>query len=90
MTRTTTKLAAACAAVLALTGATALSANATYLGYGNGDPGNWDLWTEQAGGPAKTQAMAVQGPVHQMHHAHHAIAKHPQTATHQAKKSTTG
>lgn len=29
----------------------AVSANAYYLGYANGDPGNWDLWTEQAGGP---------------------------------------
>jgi len=29
----------------------AASANAAYLGYGNGDPGNWDFATEQAGGP---------------------------------------
>lgn len=28
-----------------------LEANASYLGYGNGDPGNWDFWTEQHGGP---------------------------------------
>lgn len=27
------------------------SASAEYLGYGNGDPGNWDYNTEQAGGP---------------------------------------
>jgi hypothetical protein len=27
------------------------SANAEYLGYGNGDPGNWDYNTEQHGGP---------------------------------------
>lgn len=27
------------------------SAGAAYLGYGNGDPGNWDYNTEQAGGP---------------------------------------
>ncbi|HWK38682.1 MAG TPA: hypothetical protein VNR88_07180 [Hyphomicrobium sp.] len=26
-------------------------ASAAYLGYGNGDPGDWDLQTEQAGGP---------------------------------------
>jgi hypothetical protein len=26
-------------------------ASAEYLGYGNGDPGNWDYNTEQAGGP---------------------------------------
>jgi hypothetical protein len=29
----------------------AVTANASYLGYGNGDPGNWDFATEQAGGP---------------------------------------
>lgn len=27
------------------------AANAEYLGYDNGDPGNWDYNTEQAGGP---------------------------------------
>jgi hypothetical protein len=27
------------------------SASAAYLGYDNGDPGNWDYNTEQAGGP---------------------------------------
>ena len=32
-------------------GAGAASANASYLGYANGDPGNWDFATEQAGGP---------------------------------------
>jgi len=26
-------------------------ASAEYMGYGNGDPGNWDFNTEQAGGP---------------------------------------
>ena len=41
---------ASCATILALLGA-ASAANATYLGYGNGDPGNWDLATEQKGGP---------------------------------------
>ncbi len=29
----------------------AVNANAEYLGYGNGDPGNWDYNTEQHGGP---------------------------------------
>jgi hypothetical protein len=31
--------------------AIALPASAEYLGYDNGDPGNWDYNTEQAGGP---------------------------------------
>ena len=39
----------ACAALLSMGAITA--ANARYLGYGNGDPGNWDFATEQAGGP---------------------------------------
>jgi hypothetical protein len=43
--------------------ATALPASAEYLGYGNGDPGNWDFWQEQNGGKAmpsedQQQAMA--------------------------------
>jgi hypothetical protein len=41
-----------CVSALALMGATAGTANAYYLGYGNADPGNWDFWTEQRGGPA--------------------------------------
>jgi hypothetical protein len=40
----------AVAAVL-LQSAVVHPANAAYLGYGNGDPGNWDLNTEQSGGP---------------------------------------
>jgi hypothetical protein len=36
------------------------AANAEYLGYGNGDPGNWDFATEQAGGPCgKGSAQAI-------------------------------
>jgi len=31
--------------------AVAASASAEYLGYDNGDPGNWSYNTEQAGGP---------------------------------------
>lgn len=42
--------------ICALAGATMMgalsgSAGAAYLGYDNGDPGNWDYNTEQAGGP---------------------------------------
>ena len=29
-------------------------ASAEYMGYGNGDPGNWDFNTEQQGGPCGT------------------------------------
>jgi len=39
------------AAGLLLQGAITAPATAAYLGYGNGDPGNWSLNTEQAGGP---------------------------------------
>ncbi|MEO8419998.1 MAG: hypothetical protein ABI457_02285 [Hyphomicrobium sp.] len=35
-------------------------ANAEYMGYGNGDPGNWDFATEQSGGPCgKGTARAI-------------------------------
>ena len=50
MNHTLKAAAAGCAAVLLLAGGPT-AANATYLGYGNGDPGNWDLATEQKGGP---------------------------------------
>lgn len=39
------------AAGVMMQAAVATSASAAYLGYGNGDPGNWDFATEQAGGP---------------------------------------
>ena len=38
-------------AATAVLGLGAMNANAEYLGYGNGDPGNWDYNTEQHGGP---------------------------------------
>jgi hypothetical protein len=60
-------VAAGCAAVALLTGASTVAANAYYLGYGNGDPGNWGFWTEQNGGPRhKTQSHAHHTAVH--HH----------------------
>jgi hypothetical protein len=43
---------------LALATAT-VPASASYLGYGNGYPGDWDLWTEQAGGPEKLRAIEM-------------------------------
>lgn len=77
MTRSSLKtLAGAGVAALVLAGASA-PASAYYLGYGNGDPGNWDFWTEQNGGRAPTMA-----PVHTTHHApmhrhtHYAAARH--------------
>jgi hypothetical protein len=65
---------AAGAAILALSGATAMQANATYLGYGNGDPGNWDLWQEQNGG-ATTTTKPITKPMHHAsaHHQHHVV-----------------
>ena len=53
-----TLCAVAGAALIGLGGASA--ANAEYLGYGNGDPGNWDFATEQSGGPCgKGSAQAI-------------------------------
>jgi hypothetical protein len=66
MDRSLIKLAAGCATALVLMSATAVTANANYLGYGNGDPGNWDLWTEQNGGPVKK----VEAPAPRVRHAH--------------------
>ena len=38
-------------AATAVLGLGAMNASAEYMGYGNGDPGNWDYNTEQHGGP---------------------------------------
>ena len=50
-----------------------ISANAFYTGYGNGDPGGWDLWTEARGGaPAPASHHAYAGSGHEscgyLHH----------------------
>ncbi len=50
------------ASAMAVTCATAISANAYYAGYGNGDPGNWDFFTEQRGAP--TSHANHPGPTH--------------------------
>ena len=68
MNRTLRNIFASGAAILALTGATAMQANATYLGYGNGDPGNWDLWQEQHGGATTTTKPMHHASVHHQHH----------------------
>ena len=50
----------ACAGALLLSMGAVTAANAEYSGYGNGDPGNWDFATEQAGGPCgKGSARAI-------------------------------
>jgi len=50
----------ACAGAMLVGLATVSGANAEYTGYGNGDPGNWDFATEQAGGPCgKGTARAI-------------------------------
>jgi hypothetical protein len=60
-------IAAACAAALVLTGASAMQANAYYLGYGNGDPGNWDFWTEQHPNSSQTGYQST-APAPVQHH----------------------
>jgi hypothetical protein len=54
-----------------LTCAATVEANAYYLGYGNGDPGNWDFWTEQNGGPQH-------GDLGHTKHVRHVFAPHHQ------------
>lgn len=81
MTRSSMKkLAAAGVSALVIAAASA-PASAAYLGYGNGDPGNWDFWTEQNGGRAMTTPQHVRAahnaPVH--HRQHIATAKHDVT-----------
>lgn len=51
MGRSSGKVIGGFAGAVALTIATITGAHAEYLGYDNGDPGNWDFATEQAGGP---------------------------------------
>lgn len=38
------------------------SASAEYLGYDNGDPGNWDYNAEQAGGPCNLPGQRALDP----------------------------
>ena len=76
MNRTLRNIFATGVTVLTLTGATAMQANAAYMGYGNGDPGNWDFWQEQRGGATAPGATATTKPTHHAsaHHQHH-VAK---------------
>jgi hypothetical protein len=59
------------AAAVLLMGLASGAANASYLGYGNGDPGDWDFWTEQHGGPVHK----AKGHVRHAHRQHAAPAK---------------
>lgn len=59
MTCALTKIAAGCASVVMLMGATAASASASYLGYANGDPANWDFYMEQHNGVAAPDESAM-------------------------------
>lgn len=62
------KIAVRGAAAAMMISATVLPASASYLGYGNGDPGNWDLWQEQNGGKPVPDDTAV---YYNQHHRHH-------------------
>ncbi len=63
-------VAAGCAGVALLMGASAGAANAYYLGYGNGDPGNWSFYQEQHPHHAKAHNLHRTA----MHH-HYASAQ---------------
>lgn len=72
MSSITTNIVAAGAAAL-LWSATSGSANAAYLGYSNGDPGNWDFYQEQHNGalpPSESAAAPVAPYARPRHHAH--------------------
>lgn len=75
MKRALTNIAAGCASAALLMGATALSANAYYLGYGNGDPGGWDFWAEQHNGQTPAAQPAYSANHHHTAHIHHAAVR---------------
>jgi hypothetical protein len=60
----TTKHILAGGAAFLIWGATSFAASANYLGYANGDPGNWDFYQEQHNGasPPTTPAVAAPNP----------------------------
>jgi carbohydrate-selective porin OprB len=53
-------VAAGSLAAALLMGASSLAANASYLGYGNGDPGNWSFYQEQHPHLTKMSTAKVQ------------------------------
>lgn len=60
-------IAAASAGALLLMGATAMGANAYYLGYGNGDTTNMDFWAEQHANADTGISAAPSHPAHVRH-----------------------
>ena len=93
MTRSITTLAGACLSAALLLGATAYSANAAYLGYGNGDAGNADFWAEQGVAPSPPHAAPHHAmAAHRIHRTAHHTAKKPEaqkTAHHATAKTKT-
>ena len=82
MTRVLRNITATCAAAVMLTGVASIGANAAYLGYGNGDPGNWDMWTEQSGGAKPAATPNHPGHAKAIHHA--SVHHHQQKPVHQS------
>jgi hypothetical protein len=91
MTRAFKKIATGCVSAALLLGATAYSADASYLGYGNGDAGNYDLWTEQGAGMPTHSAPHHAMAAHRVHRtAHHALKKQEiQKTAHRAGSKAT-
>jgi hypothetical protein len=62
-------------AVAVLMGATSMAAQANYLGYANGDPGNWSFYQEQHNGASPPASEAAPPahlePVHRGHIVYH-------------------
>jgi hypothetical protein len=54
-------------AVAVLLGATSIAAQASYLGYDNGDPGNWNFYQEQHNGASPPASAAVPPAAHLEH-----------------------
>ena len=71
MTRSFKNIAAGFASVAVLFGATAYSANAYYLGYGNGDATNEDFWAEQGATPAPSHPAPHRAVAYHAAPAHH-------------------
>ncbi len=83
MTFTSRKSVLAIASALSFIGLTAVSADANYLGYANGDPTNENFWQEQGVEPIDpSPARIVLAP--RPHHVHHIVGHH----LHGSKRAT--
>lgn len=80
------KIAIPAAMAVVLASATALPASASYLGYGNGDPGNWDLWQEQNGGRPVPDDTPVYDNHYQRHHSYSYYNSYDPFADHHASR----